>query len=191
MREEPLSIALIVAYDRRRAIGKAGQLPWHLPADLRRFRMLTFGHPVLMGRRTMAALGRALPGRRNLVLSRSTAPLPEGFERVSCPEQVVERVRSGTLWVIGGEQVYRLFLPLAERLEITEVETETDGADAWFPPIECSQWEVVRLAMHPADDRHAYSMRFLSLRRRREGGSEDSPSLAGRSPSLIGEWLRE
>lgn len=166
MREEPLSIALIVAHDRRRAIGKAGRLPWHLPADLRRFKALTLGHPVVMGRRTFESIGRALPGRRNLVLSRSSFPLPDEVERVASPEEACERVHGGTLWVIGGEQIYRLFLPLADRLEITEVETETEGADAWFPDIAEPQWRRLACEERPADAENPHPMRFLSLRRR-------------------------
>ncbi len=167
MRFEPLSIALIVACDRLGAIGRNGRLPWHLPADLRRFKALTVGHTVLMGRRTMESIGRPLPGRRNLVLSRRAASeLPEGMERVGSPEEALQRAGAGTLWVIGGEQIYRLFLPLAERLEITEVDAETVDADAWFPPIDRGQWELMRSEEREADAKHRHAMRFLSLRRR-------------------------
>lgn len=165
MRSASLSIALIVACDRQRAIGRNGRLPWHLPADLRRFKALTLGHPVLMGRRTMESIGRPLPGRRNLVLSRTVRELPEGMEQVGSPEDALRCAGTGTLWVIGGEQIYRLFLPLAERLEITEVDTETADADAWFPPIDHAEWELVRSEAHAADAEHRHAMRFLSLRR--------------------------
>lgn len=167
MRQEPLSIALIVAYDRGRAIGRNGALPWHLPADLRRFRALTLGHAVLMGRRTAEAIGRPLAGRRNLVLSRSDGRCPAGMERVRSPEEALAHADAGTLWVIGGEQVYRQFLPLAERLEITEVGTETPDADAWFPPVAMTEWECIACEERSPDAENAYPLRFLSLRRRR------------------------
>ncbi|MDW8480025.1 MAG: dihydrofolate reductase [Xanthomonadales bacterium] len=127
------AVAIIVAYDRGRAIGRGGRLPWHLPEDLRRFRRLTWGATVLMGRRTAESIGRALPGRRNLVLSRGAGELPPGMARVGSLEEAIGRCDGGLLWVIGGQQLYELALPRAERLEITEVDTVVSGRGCLVP----------------------------------------------------------
>lgn len=158
-------MSLVAALDRCRAIGRGQQLPWHLPDDLRRFKALTVGKPVLMGRKTAEAIGRALPGRRNLVLSRSgAAPFP-GMECVRTPAECLALVAGEELMVIGGGEIYALFLPWAESLYLTHVDTEVADADAFFPAFDASRWKVVDRVTHPADSRHVLAFDFVDYRR--------------------------
>ncbi len=160
-------IAIIVAYDRQRAIGHAGGLPWHLPDDLRHFKALTLGQRVLMGRRTFESIGRPLPGRENWVLSRDPSWSHPGAETLRDWRAALDRHHDGTLWVIGGGEIYRLAQPQADRIEATEVDAEVPAADAWFPPIDDAQWTIAAREHHPADERHAYAFDFVSRKRRR------------------------
>jgi dihydrofolate reductase len=128
-------IALIAAMDRKRAIGKAGALPWHLPEDLQHFKRLTTGQTVLMGRKTFESIGKALPKRKNLVLTRDLHWQANGAQVVSSLDNALVLCESETLWVIGGGEIYRLAMPTATRLEITEVDTEVTDADTFFPEI--------------------------------------------------------
>ena len=159
-------ITLIAALDRGRAIGRGGALPWHLPDDLRRFKALTLGKPVLMGRRTAESLGRALPGRENLVLTRrGLAPHP-GMAVVPTFEAALSLADARELMVIGGGEVYALALPRAARMHLTLVDTLVDGADAWFPAYEPGAWREVARSEHQADARHAHRFEFVDLERR-------------------------
>ncbi|PZA08182.1 MULTISPECIES: dihydrofolate reductase [unclassified Meiothermus] len=160
---EAPSLTLIAAMDRNRAIGKEGRLPWHLPDDLRRFKALTLGHTVLMGRRTFESLGRPLPGRRNVVLSRDPHFRAEGVEVVHSLEA---GLGGGEIMVIGGGEVYALTLPLAQRMRLTLVDAEIAGADTFFPQFDLSGWRETNRVFHPADGRHAFSFSFLDLERR-------------------------
>ncbi|MBS0456344.1 MAG: dihydrofolate reductase [Proteobacteria bacterium] len=157
-------MALIAALDRRFAIGRGNALPWHLPDDLKRFKALTLGKAVLMGRKTADSLGRALPKRRNLVLTRSDrAPFP-GMEVVASLDDAMQRA-DDELMVIGGGEVFALALPLATRMYLTHVDTEVAGADTFFPAFEESDWRVVAHASHPADARHACDFAFVDYQR--------------------------
>lgn len=159
-------IALIVAHDRRRAIGVDGRLPWHLPDDLRHFKALTQGQAVLMGRRTYASIGRALPGRQNIVLSRDRAFAAEGIEVHAGLASALAACRRDECWIIGGGEIYALGLPLAERLEVTEVDVELPHADAWFPAWEAGEYFEVDRTRHVADTQHAHAFEFVSYRRK-------------------------
>lgn len=158
-------LTLIVAHDLARLIGADGDLPWRLPNDLQRFKALTLGGTVLMGRKTWESLPRRpLPGRDNRVLSRDPGYVAEGatvytdFERAFIEPQ-------GRCFVIGGAQIYRHYLPLAAQLEITLVHTVAAG-DQYFPPYREDDFDLVHREDHPADTRHAYAYSFLSYRRR-------------------------
>lgn len=129
-------IILIAALDRNRAIGKDGALPWRLPADLKRFKALTLGQTVLMGRKTYDSIGRALPGRRNFALTRDSSWRAPGVEVFSDFASAQHACASAELWVIGGGEIYTHTLPYAHRLEITHVDIAVDAADAWFPVID-------------------------------------------------------
>ena len=158
-------IALVVAVADNGVIGRGGRLPWHLPDDLRHFRAVTWGKPLLMGRRTFESIGRALPGRRNLVLtSARTAPPPE-VEYVRDLSTALERTcDAAELCVIGGAQLYALTLPRARRLYVTRVHAQVEG-DVSFPAFDLHAWNEVTRQEHPADDRHAYAMSFVQLER--------------------------
>jgi dihydrofolate reductase len=147
----------VCALDRARAIGRDGGLPWHLPDDLKRFKALTLGHPMLMGRKTALSLGRALPKRRNLVLTRSGRVPFAGMEAVSTLEEALALAGNDTLMVIGGGEVFALALPLARRMHLTYVDTVVEGADAFFPKFDESQWRITSRAQHPVDAQHAYA----------------------------------
>jgi dihydrofolate reductase len=153
--------------DRNRLIGKDNQLPWRLPADMQHFRQVTLGHSILMGRLTWESLGKPLPERRNLVLSRQHLEL-DGAELVNSLEQAIDLVKQGEsgqeLMVIGGAQVYAAALPMAQRLYLTQVEGEFQG-DTWFPEWDEREWTLIDEALRPTDDKNAYSMRFVTLER--------------------------
>ncbi|MGY0613350.1 MULTISPECIES: dihydrofolate reductase [unclassified Luteimonas] len=163
------SIVLVAAVDRRFAIGRDNAMPWHLPDDFRHFKALTLGKPILMGRKTAESLGRALPGRRNLVLTRSgRVPFP-GMEAVASLGQArtcADGDGATTLCVIGGGEVYALALPQASVLHLTHVDTGIEGADAFFPAFDADAWRAVSRAVHPADARHAFAFEFVEYRRR-------------------------
>ena len=160
------AIALVAALDRRGAIGRGNALPWRLPDDLARFKALTLGGTLLMGRKTAESLGRALPGRRNLVLTRSGRVPFEGMEAVaSLDDALALAAGAGTLWVIGGGEVYALALPRASVLHLTRVDTLVEGADAFFPPFDEAAWQVVAREPHGADARHACAFEFVESRR--------------------------
>jgi dihydrofolate reductase len=155
-------------------IGRHGRLPWHLPDDLKHFKALTLGKPVLMGRRTFDSIGRALPGRRNLVLTRAGAPPHPQVEYVPDLARALELTRAASeLCVIGGAQLYALTLPLCTRIYLTRVHARVDG-DVRFPPIDWNAWIEVERSEHAADERHAYAMSFLQLERRAERQPADA-----------------
>ena len=151
-------VALVAALDRDRAIGRDGTMPWHLPDDLKRFKALTRGHAILMGRRTADAIGRALPERRNLVLTRSGIAPFAGMEAVASLEAARALAGDGPLMVIGGGEVYALALPHATTLHLTHV-------DAHFPVFDPRQWRPVHRERHAADARHPYAFEFVDYRR--------------------------
>jgi dihydrofolate reductase len=133
-------LSLIVARARNGAIGRDNALPWHLPEDLQHFKATTLGHPILMGRRTFASIGRPLPGRRNIVLTRDPAWTHPGCEHAaSLDEAVALCAGAPDAFVIGGAQVYAAALPKADRLIVTEVDLEVDG-DTFFPPTDAAEW---------------------------------------------------
>ena len=159
-----LRISLVAAMDRDRAIGRDNALPWHLPDDLRRFKALTLGKPVLMGRRTAESLGRALPGRRNLVMTRSgRAPFP-GMQVVSSLDEALDLAAAQAapkLCVIGGAEIYALALPRATGLCLTHVDTVVEDPHAVFPKIDAAQWRAVWRERHEADARHRFAFEFV------------------------------
>ena len=158
------AVSLIAALDRQRAIGWRNQLPWSLPNDLRRFKALTLGHAILMGRKTAESIGRALPGRSNLVLTRSGRTPFGDMVAVASLDEALERA-DGRLFVIGGGEIYALALPLADTLHLTHVDTVLDQADAWFPAFDASAWRAVDGGAHPSDARHAHAYRFVDYHR--------------------------
>lgn len=163
-----MRVSLIAALDRRHAIGRGNALPWHLPDDLQHFKALTLGKPVLMGRRTAESLGRALPKRRNLVLTRSGTVPFAGMQAVASLEAAIARVAAEggeELCVIGGGEVYALALPRATHLHLTHVDTVVDGADAYFPCLDPADWRETARTAHPADAVHAFAFTCVDYER--------------------------
>lgn len=172
-----MRISLIAAASANRVIGKDGGLPWHLPADLAHFKAVTMGHCMVMGRSTWDAFPKALPGRTSLVLSRSAPPLPEGVIGVESADQAMEeaRLRGETeLMVIGGGQVYSLFLPLASRIYLTRVNTRIENGGAFMPVISALDWTILHSEYRVKDEKNAFDMEFMVLERR-----EITPPAAG------------
>lgn len=162
-----MRVSLIAALDRNHAIGRGNALPWHLPDDLRRFKALTLHKPVLMGRKTAQSLGRALPKRANLVLTRGDAvPFP-GMQAVTSLDAAIAlaAAEGGELCVIGGGEVYALALPLATRLHLTHVDTAVEGADAFFPHLDLHRWRETGRIHHPADATHPFAFDFVDYER--------------------------
>ncbi len=161
-----MQLTLIAALDRNFAIGKGNTLPWHLPADLKRFKALTLGKPVLMGRKTADSLGRPLPGRRNLVLTRRGSVPFAGMESVASLDQARDAVEGmDELCVIGGGEIFNLTLPMATRMHLTWVDTWVADADAFFPRFDAGQWTITRCHSHPVDGKHALPFEFVDYAR--------------------------
>lgn len=150
-------ISIIVAVAENGVIGRAGGLPWRLPADLRRFRERTMGHPVIMGRRTWESIGRPLPGRRNIVVTRTPGFRAPGAEIAGSLEEAL-RLAGDTdeIFVIGGAQLYAEALPRADRIYMTRVRAAPEG-DAWFPPWNPAEWVELGRAHHPADQANPFA----------------------------------
>jgi dihydrofolate reductase len=166
MRASQPLVSLIVAMAQNGVIGRDNALPWRLPEDLKRFKAFTLGKTLLMGRKTFESIGRPLPGRSNLVLTRDTGWQAEGVVVVHSVEQALARTGPGSeLVAIGGAEIYRLVLPFARRIYLTHVHADVPG-DTYFPEFDPTQWADVECHPHPADELHAYPMTFVTLERR-------------------------
>lgn len=162
-------VSIVVAVAANGVIGQNGQLPWRLPDDLKRFKAITDGHAVIMGRITYESIGRPLPGRQNIVISRRIDSAPPGCVGANSLDQALALVeRRDECFVIGGAQIYRDALPLAKKLYLTRVLAEIDG-DVLFPSFEEKEWHEIAREVHPADDRHAFAFEFATLERRSGG----------------------
>lgn len=149
----------------RNVIGLDGKMPWYLPADLAWFKQNTLGKPIIMGRKTWDSIGRALPGRRNLVISRDESFQPVGAERVASPAEIELMLADvPEIMIAGGAQIYRYFLPRAQRLYLTLIDAEVEG-DTFFPEYTEIGWREVSRSERPADDKNAHPCTFLILER--------------------------
>jgi dihydrofolate reductase len=161
----PPRICLIAALAANRVIGRNNALPWHLPADLKRFKALTTGHPVLMGRKTHESIGRPLPGRRNLIITRNRGYGAPGCEIVHSLDDAIAACRGDReIFVIGGAELYRESLPRAHCLEFTEIRAEVEG-DAWFPEISMAQWRETGREMHTGETGVSFRYDFVRYER--------------------------
>ena len=152
--------------DRNRLIGNNNQLPWHLPADFAHFKSVTMGKPIIMGRKTYESIGKPLPGRINIVLSRNPETQFEGAVCVGSFEDAVAAVPDAEeIMIIGGSTIYEMLLPIVNRMYITFVDAEFEG-DAWFPDFEESQWLEKDSLVRPADNKNIYNCRFVTLERK-------------------------
>jgi dihydrofolate reductase len=164
-----MKISLIVAVSRNGAIGLNNQLPWYLPEDLKYFKSVTMGKPLIMGRKTFDSIGRPLPGRANIVLTRDPQWTSDGVKVVQSVEQALvageiacEAADVDEIMVIGGEQIYRMTIDLADRIYLTQVDADVEG-DAFFPDIDLNNWSQTRVKLSEIIDKHPY--RFLVLDR--------------------------
>lgn len=156
-------VSVIVAASENNVIGRENQLPWHLPADLKYFKQTTMGKPVIMGRKTFESVGRPLPGRPNIVITRQPDYSREGIIVTASLEAALEAARTfntGEVFVTGGSEIFKQALPLlVQRVYLTRVHADVEG-DAYFPVLSPEQWKLVSSDAHPADEKHAYAFTF-------------------------------
>ena len=161
-----MRISLIVALARNRVIGRDNQLPWRLSADLQHFKRLTMGKPIIMGRTTYESIGRPLPGRTNIVVTRDSSFSAAGCRVVhSIDEALVAAGGADEVMIMGGENLYSQLLPRADRLYLTEVQADVSG-DAWFPEFDQTQWQELERESHRADEKNEFDYDFVVLARR-------------------------
>ncbi|MFM5566017.1 type 3 dihydrofolate reductase [Aeromonas veronii] len=163
-----MKISMIAAMAHDRVIGKDNQMPWHLPADLAHFKRVTLGKPVLMGRKTFESIGRPLPGRRNLVISRNPGYQADGIEVVGSVEAALALLAGSSveeLMVIGGGHLYAEMLPSADCLYLTRIDLAVEG-DTRFPAFDDGQWQRIDCESHPADEKNPHPYSFETWQRR-------------------------
>ena len=149
-------ISIIVAASTNNVIGVQGELPWRLSDDLKRFKAVTMGKPIVMGRKTWESIGRALPGRQNIVITRQPDFVAEGCDVVSSVDSAIAAAGDADeIMVIGGSQIYDMALPQAGRLYLTRVHAEVEG-DTFFPAVDESEWQLVSNELHAADERNEF-----------------------------------
>jgi len=155
-----MTISIIVAASENNVIGAAGELPWRLSEDLKHFKATTMGKPIVMGRKTWESIGRPLPGRQNIVITRQAKFNAEGCDVVaSLDEAAATAGDEQEIMVIGGGEIYSLALPMAGRLYLTRVHTKIDG-DAFFPEIDETEWRLIDEVHHEADERNQFDYSF-------------------------------
>jgi dihydrofolate reductase len=159
-------VSLVVAMTRNDVIGRDNAMPWHLPDDLKHFKAVTMGKPMLMGRKTYQTIGKPLPGRTSLVMTRDPAWQAAGVIVVRSLDEALQRIGDAPdLAVVGGAEIFKLALPIADRIYLTRIHADIPG-DTVFPPFDLSEWREAERVEHPADARHAYAMTFSTLERR-------------------------
>ena len=164
-------VSLLVAMDEQRGIGIDNRLPWHLSADLRHFKARTMGHHLIMGRKTFESIGRPLPGRTIIVVSRNPGYRPEGSLSAASLEEALSLARAqgeDEAFVVGGSEIFTLALPFADRIYLTEVHAVT-AADVFFPEFDLDDWVETSSFFHPTDEKNDYAFTFRQLERKRSG----------------------
>ncbi len=159
-----MRISLIVAMAKNRVIGNNNQMPWHLPADFTYFKSITMGHPVIMGRKTFESIGRPLPARQNIIVSRNTAFHAQGVEVVDSLDAAINACHGVDAFVIGGATLYAEALPRADRIYLTEIDASPNG-DTRFPPLDNTQWHEVARERREADAKNVHALEFTVLER--------------------------
>lgn len=159
-------LSIVVAMDRNRLIGCGNALPWRLPADLRHFKAVTMGKPIIMGRKTWESIGRPLPGRTNIVVSRDPAYAAPGCTVVPSVEAALTAAAGAPeIMLIGGAQLYAELLPRAQRIYLTRIDATFEG-DAWFPELAAADWREVERSDHAPDEQNPHPYSFVLLERR-------------------------
>jgi len=156
------TVTLVAAMGRNRAIGLDGRMPWHLPAELQHFKRTTLGKSIVMGRKTWQSIGRPLPGRQNIVISRNPGFVAAGADVVTSLGAAIEISDSAEIMVIGGGQLYSLALREATRMVLTLIDIEPE-ADTWFPEWQTGQWQKVSEQSYPADEKNQLAYRIVEL----------------------------
>jgi dihydrofolate reductase len=160
-----MKVSILAAVAANGVIGRDNDLPWHLPADLRRFKETTVGHTIVMGRKTYDSIGRPLPKRRSIVVTRNRQLQIDGVDVVHSIEEALDLAAGeGVVFIIGGATIYHAAMTLADELAITHVHAEVDG-DTGFPRIDSDTWVEVDREDHPADDRNEHAYSFVTYRR--------------------------
>ncbi len=160
-----MSISLIVAVSTNNVIGVRGELPWHISEDLRRFRKLTTGKPMVMGRKTFDSIGQPLPERRNIVITRDPEFTAPGCDIVASPDAAIELVgEAADVMVIGGSQIYAAFLPRARRIYLTRIHAHIDG-DTYFEKLDEADWKLVACEEHAANEERRHGFAFMTYDR--------------------------
>ena len=160
-------ISIIVAFAENNVIGKDNQMPWKLSDDLKRFKAITTGHTVVMGRKTFESLGKPLPNRKNIVLTSNPAAVPTNVITAGSLQQAIALAEpESELFIIGGGDVYRQALPIADRLYLTKVHTDIEG-DTYFPEINYAEWRETFREEHPADEKNQYGYTFINYEKKK------------------------
>ncbi|OAS17004.1 dihydrofolate reductase [Paenibacillus oryzisoli] len=154
-----MSISFIFAMDRNRAIGVNNKLPWHLPGDLKFFKNVTMGHPILMGRKTYESIGKPLPGRRNIILTQNTAYQAEGCEVIHSVDEVLSAFQEQELFVIGGAEIFKLFASHVNRMYVTYIEDEFE-ADTYMSDLDLANWTLVSSEQGERNEKNPYEYYF-------------------------------
>ncbi len=160
-----MNINLIVAIDKKNGIGKNNLLPWYLPADLKHFKTITTGHPIIMGRKTFDSIGKALPNRRNIVISRQSGVVIPGVELCNSFNNALDLCKNEKdVFIIGGAQIFNLALPIANVLYLTIIHKDFD-ADVFFPEISMNEWNEEEKILHEPDEKNLYSYSFIKYKK--------------------------
>jgi dihydrofolate reductase len=157
-------LSLIVAIAKNRVIGFENKMPWHLPAELAYFKRVTMGHPIIMGRKTFESIGRPLPGRRNIVVSRDRAYVAAGVDVVHSLEAATATCKNENAFIIGGATLYAEALPKVDRLYITEIDASPDG-DTFFPALDGREWKETSRERRERDEKNQFDVSFIVLDR--------------------------
>ena len=158
-------ISMIWAMGKDNALGCRNRMPWYLPADFAYFKKVTLGKPVIMGRKTFESIGKPLPGRKNIIITRNQSFKCEGCTIVDSIEKAKEYTLDVEAFIIGGAEIYKAFLPSADKLYVTLIDEEFE-ADAYFPEIDYSQWELISSETGPKDEKNPYNYKFLVYQRK-------------------------
>lgn len=173
IQHDRMKIALIAAVAANQVIGRSNDLPWHLPDDFKFFKEKTKGHPIIMGRKSLESLGKPLPKRTNIVITRDLSRIPaaykdQGVVIVDSLEMAIneaQQVEESEIFIIGGAEIYTLALPLATTLYLTEIQENYEG-DTYFPQFDKNEWQEVARRHHPVDERHGAAFDFVTYERK-------------------------
>lgn len=161
-----MTISMVAAVDQNNSLGKEGKLLWHLPHDMRRFKKLTSGHPVIMGRKTFETLPNPLKNRTNIILTRDKNYQAENCTIVHSMKGAIEAAKSAEgseeICIVGGGEIYKQGMDIADKIELTLVHHKFDGADAFFPELDYSKWELLTDRFHAEDKFHKYAFTYLT-----------------------------